>query len=194
MGRLGRARQSNQRADAQFESNHPGRGVSHADAAAIADSDHRRYAMTRHSRLAHLLVCFMLIGMAALLLACGVGGLTAGRPPRWACPSPTPLPWGEGGPIKEQIALPTAVPSGPQEYENVYYAEWEREYGAGGSLLGAQDPPFNAPFPSPTPYSITGLNYTLGQRIEVWPFHVQVSAHSGAVVMLPGVAPNTQQL
>ena len=81
------------------------------------------------------------------------------------------------------------MPSGPQEYQNVYYAEWEREYGVGGSLLGGQDPPFGAPFPAPTPYSITGLNYTLGQRVEVWPFHVQVSAHGGAVVALPGVPP-----
>jgi cell wall-associated NlpC family hydrolase len=76
----------------------------------------------------------------------------------------------------------------------VYYAEWEREYGAGGSLLGAEEPPFGAPFPTPTPYTLIGLNYALGQRIEVWPFHVQVSARSGPVVTLPGVAPNTQQL
>ncbi len=145
-------------------------------------------------RARRLLITVVLFGLAGLVLACGVGGLTAGRPPRWACPSPTPLPFGPGGPIKEQNALPTALPSGPQEYEKVYYAEWEREYGAGGSLLSAQDPPFRAPFPSPTPYSITGLNYVLGQRVEVWPLHVQVSAHSGAVVALPGVAPNSQQL
>jgi cell wall-associated NlpC family hydrolase len=113
-----------------------------------------------------------------------VGGLNANRPPRWACPSPTPLPWGASGPVKERIAQPTAVPSGPQEYENVYYAEWEREYAALGG----------PPFPSPTPYSVVGLNYVLGQRVEVAPLHVLVTAHSGAVITLPGVAPNTQQL
>jgi len=150
--------------------------------------------MSRSLRSTRLLICIALVGLAGLLLACGVGGLTANRPPRWACPSPPPLPWGPSGPIKDRIALPTAVPFGPQEYENVYFVEWEREYGVGGSLLGAQDPPFGAPFPRPTPYSITGLNYTLGQRVEVWPFHVQVSAHGGAVVTLPGVAPNSQQL
>src|SRR6266508_1833034 len=116
--------------------------------------------MSKSLRCARLLICIALFGLAGLLLACGVGGLTAGRPPRWACPSPTPLPWGSGGPIKEQIALPTAVPSGSQEYENVYYAEWERGYGTGGSMLGGQDPHFNAPFPSPTRYSISGLTYT----------------------------------
>lgn len=130
------------------------------------------------------LLCSAIVSLTALLLACGVGGLTASRAPRWACPSPTPLPFGPSGPIKAQIALPTAVPSEPQEYQNVYFAEWEQEYGALGG----------PPFPSPTPYSITGLDYTLGQRVEVWPLHVQVAARSGAVVTLPTVAPNTQQL
>jgi cell wall-associated NlpC family hydrolase len=130
------------------------------------------------------LIGIALIGLTGLVIGCGVGGLTAGRPPRWACPSPTPEPWGPGGPIKDQIPLPTAAPSGPQSYENVYFAEWEQEYAALGG----------PPFPSPTPYSVVGLNYVLGQRVEVWPLHVMVSARSGDVVTLPGVAPNTQQL
>jgi cell wall-associated NlpC family hydrolase len=41
---------------------------------------------------------------------------------------------------------------------------------------------------------MVGLNYLLGQRVEVWPLHVTVSARSGPVVTLVGVAPNTQQL
>ena len=138
----------------------------------------------RSLRSTNLLICVALVGLAGLLLACGVGGLIAGQPPRWACPSPTPLPWGSRGPVKHRIALPTETPFGSQDYKNVYFAEWEQEY----AMLGGP------PFPSPTPYSITGLNYTLGQRVEVWPFHVQVSAHAGALVTLPGVAPNTQQL
>src|SRR5262245_10305260 len=140
--------------------------------------------MKRRQRAAKMLIVIALFGLASLAIACGVGGLAVGRPPRWACPSPTPRPWGPVGPIKDRILLPTAVPSGPQEYENVYYAEWEQEY----PTLGGP------PFPSPTPYGLTGLNYTLGQRVEVWPLHVTVSAHNGPIVSLPGVAPNTQQL
>src|SRR5262245_55034983 len=95
-----------------------------------------------------LLLCSALLGLAGLVLACGVGGLAAASPPRWACPSPTPQPWGPAGPIKDRIALPTAVPSGPQEYQNIYFREWEQEYAALGG----------PPFPSPTPYAMTGLN------------------------------------
>ena len=116
--------------------------------------------MSRYARSKQLLICLALIGLAGLLIACGVGGLTAAHPPRWACPSPTPKPWGARGPIKDRIELPTAEPSGPQEYKKVYYDEWEQEYGDLGG----------PPFPSPTPYSVTGLNYALGQRVEVWPF------------------------
>lgn len=140
--------------------------------------------MKRPLRSARALLVVAPFCLATLLIACGVGGLAAARPPRWACPSPTPKPWGPGGPIKERIPLPTVTPSGPQDYENVYYAEWEQEYAALGG----------PPFPSPTPYALTGLNYTLGQRVEVWPLHVLVTARSGPIVDLPGVAPNTQQL
>jgi hypothetical protein len=74
----------------------------------------------------------MLAGIALVLLfavsvSCGVGGLATTNAPRWACPSPTPKPWGAAGPVKLQIALPTAVPAGPQEYQDVYYEEWEQE-------------------------------------------------------------------
>src|SRR4051812_43148354 len=41
----------------------------------------------------------MLAGIALLLLlgfgvSCGVSGLATNSAPRWACPSPTPKPWG----------------------------------------------------------------------------------------------------
>ena len=63
----------------------------------------------------------ILAGIALVLLlgfgvSCGVGGLATNNPPRWACPSPTPKPWGAAGPVKLQIALPTTMPVGPQEY------------------------------------------------------------------------------
>jgi cell wall-associated NlpC family hydrolase len=118
-------------------------------------------------RLQRIGLLLTIAGMAGLILSCGVGGLTVGQPPNWACPSPTPRPFGTSGPIKQQIPLPTATPSGPQEYENVYYEEWEQEY-----------PGQRPPFPSPTPYALVGLNYTLGQRVAVFPLHVMVSAHS----------------
>jgi hypothetical protein len=130
----------------------------------------------------------MIAGVTLLLLflgtvGCGVGGLATGSAPSWACPSPLPRPWGPAGPIKEQIALPTAIPFGPQEYETVYYDEWEQEY-----------PDQGPPFPSPTPYAVVGTNYTFGQRVRIGPFHLTVSARTGTVVERPGVPPGTQQL
>jgi hypothetical protein len=73
----------------------------------------------RHRILAGIALLLLL----AFVVSCSVSGLATNSAPRWACPSPTPKPWGEAGPLKEQIALPTAIPVGPQEYEDVYYAE-----------------------------------------------------------------------
>src|SRR5690349_10156706 len=88
--------------------------------------------------------------LAVFVLGCGLGA-SAMRSPRWACPSPEPRPWGQAGPVKARLPLPTATPGGPQEYENVYYAEWEQEY-----------PDLGPPFPSPTPYAVVGTSYTFG--------------------------------
>jgi len=134
---------------------------------------------SRHRLLAGMALVFLL----AFGVSCGVGGLATGTAPRWACPSPTPKPWGAAGPVKLQVALPTAIPVGPQEYQNVYYAEWEQEYLDLGPV-----------FPSPTPYTVVGTNYILGQRVEVGPLHVLVDARPGAVVERPGVPVGTQQL
>src|SRR4051812_33683417 len=130
-----------------------------------------------------ILAGIALVLLLAFVVSCGVGGLATSSAPRWACPSPTPKPWGAAGPIKEQIALPTAIPIGPQEYQDVYYAEWEQEY-----------PDLGPVFPSPTPYTVVGTNYILGQRVEVGPLHVLVDARPGAVVERPGVPAGTQQL
>src|SRR5690242_5469464 len=103
------------------------------------------WLQVRHNRIIAGITLPLLL---SLLLSCGVaGGLTTGSPPRWACPSPLPKPWGPDGPIKAQIALPTAIPAGPQEYENVYYEQWEQEY-----------PNQGPPFPSPTPYTVVGTS------------------------------------
>jgi cell wall-associated NlpC family hydrolase len=130
-----------------------------------------------------ILAGIALVLVFAVSVSCGVSGLATNSAPRWACPSPTPKPWGEAGPIKEQIALPTAIPAGPQEYQDVYYEEWEQEY-----------PDLGPAFPSPTPYTVVGTNYILGQRVEVGPLHVLVDARPGAVVERPGVPAGTQQL
>lgn len=134
----------------------------------------------RHPRLVLASLC----GLCALLLACA-GTAPVARSPRWACPSPTPLPYGESGPVKRTWQECETNPvTGEQRCteHTEYYEQWEQEYGAGGSLLDGQPAVDNPPFPSPTPYSLTGTSYTLGQRIEVWPLYVMVTARSGALV------------
>jgi cell wall-associated NlpC family hydrolase len=131
----------------------------------------------------HVTAVLGFLVLLGLTLGCGVGGLSTATAPRWACPSPTPLPWGPAGPIKAQITLPTPIPAGPQEYEDVYYEEWEQEY-----------PELGPPFPSPTPYALVGTTYLLGQRVEIGNVHLTVNARPGEVVERAGVPPNTQQL
>jgi cell wall-associated NlpC family hydrolase len=119
-------------------------------------------------------------------LACGVAGVleTSGAP-RWACPSPTPKPWGTIGPVKEIIQHTRPISEGGDWEERVFWEQWEQEYpDAGGP-----------PFPSPTPYARVGGSYTLGQRVEVGPLHVTVSAVSGPIVTgRTGIPDGTRQL
>ncbi|HEU5086645.1 MAG TPA: NlpC/P60 family protein, partial [Roseiflexaceae bacterium] len=128
----------------------------------------------------------ILVGIApvvALLLACGMPvGISQG--PRWACPSPVPQPFGPDGPPKSERRVCQVDPvTGQQvchtEYE--YYEIWEQEYGPGGSLLAGQPAVQNGPFPSPTPYGRQGNTYTFGQRVELAPLHVVVTARNGAL-------------
>ena len=67
--------------------------------------------------------------------------------------------------------------------QTTYYEIWEQEYAVGGP-----------PFPSPTPYALVGTSFTFGQRIELWPMHVMVTARAAGVISEPGIAPNSQQL
>jgi len=124
--------------------------------------------------------------LALLILACGAAGVleTSGAP-RWACPSPTPRPWGTAGPVKEIIRHTRPISEGGDWEESIYYEQWEQEYpGAGGP-----------PFPSPTPYARVGGSYTLGQRVEVGPLHVTVGAEAGPVINgRPGIPDGTRQL
>lgn len=104
------------------------------------------------------------LALSLLLLACislpwdVSQGTVAQAVPRWACPTPTPKPYGEAGPIKERRAQPTAIPSGPHEYENIYYTIWEQEYGNLGN-----------PAPAPTPYTRSGSGFYLGQIVNLSP-------------------------
>jgi cell wall-associated NlpC family hydrolase len=128
-----------------------------------------------------------LVFIAALLLACGTGSLTASREARWACPSPTPWPYGTAGPVKREWQECTPDPiTGALvcETKREYYLEWEQEY---ASLGGP-------PFPSPTPYAIRGTTFLLGQRVEVGGFHVTADASADPLADRAGVAPGTQQL
>ena len=125
------------------------------------------------------------LGLLVVLLACDGGMLTAVRAPRWACPSPTPLPFGEAGPVKrEWQECPTIPVTGVQacETKREYYAEWEQEYGSAGG----------PPFPSPTPYAMNGTSYAFGQRVEVWPFHVLIDALVSTPLDGPAYPPDSQ--
>ena len=95
----------------------------------------------------------------------------------WACPSPTPLPYGEAGPVKgsEDVVDPI---TGVITTTDTYYKEWEQEYPTPGLSV----------YPSPTPYGYTGTTYTFGQRVLVAPLYATVDARAGAV------QPDGQQL
>lgn len=124
-------------------------------------------------RMLALLLIFPFLGF---ILACATSGVVATRPPRWACPSPTPLPWGADGPVKayEDCDCRTDPLTGRRRCDEcpIFFAEWEREY------PDAAGPPF----PSPTPYALTGLSYVFDQRVEVWPVHALVSARAGTLL------------
>ncbi len=124
--------------------------------------------------------------LALLVLACGAAGVleTSGAP-RWACPSPTPRPWGTAGPVKEIITHTRPISEGGDWEEYIFWEQWEQEY------PDASGPPF----PSPTPYARVGASYTLGQRVEVGPLHVTVGAEAGRVVSgRTGIPDGTRQL
>ncbi len=124
------------------------------------------------------LLALIALGVAVpLLLACTVG-VSVNRAPRWACPSPTPQPWGTAGPVKDVIHHTRPITEGGDWDEPVYFQEWEQEYADRGG----------PPFPSPTPFALVGTSYVFGQRVEAWPLHVQVTASAGPVIS------DTQQL
>jgi hypothetical protein len=133
-----------------------------------------------------LLPLLVILLVLPLVLACGAAGvLETNGAPRWACPSPTPKPWGPAGPVKEVIRHTRPISEGGDWEETIYWEQWEQEYpNAGGP-----------PFPSPTPYARVGASYTLGQRVEIGPLHVTVSASAGPVITgRTGIPDGTRQL
>lgn len=78
--------------------------------------------------------------------------------PRWTCPTPTPQPYGEAGPIKgyDTTVDPT---SGIATEVPLYYEQWERENFDGGG----------APFPSPTAEVREGTSFLFGQLVNLSP-------------------------
>jgi cell wall-associated NlpC family hydrolase len=131
-----------------------------------------------------LLLLLGTLGCLLPMLACGFAATPIRTPmtqdsPSWACPSPTPLPWGEAGPVKESRSRPTVTPVGPVEDEDTYYAAWEREYGPGGSLLDGQPAFRGPPFPAPTPYGLLGSTFSLGQRVKLPPLYALVTVANG---------------
>jgi cell wall-associated NlpC family hydrolase len=133
-----------------------------------------------------LRILFSIPLLALLVLACGVAGvLETNGAPRWACPSPTPLPWGTTGPVKAIITHTRTITEGGDWDEYLFWEQWEQEYAEAGG----------PPFPSPTPYARVGANYTLGQRVEVGPLHVTVGAEAGPVITgRTGIPDDTRQL
>ncbi len=131
-----------------------------------------------------MMVVVLISSVSLLFLACGTASTVITSAPRWACPSPTPRPFGVDGPVKEVITHTRPITEGGDWEEELFYERWEQEYGPLGG----------PPFPSPTPYAAVGTAYVFGQRVEAWPFHIQVTAQAGPVVTLPGVAADQQQL
>ncbi len=114
-------------------------------------------------RASRILVACTCLALASLLLACvtlpwqASQGMTAVAIPRWACPTPTPKPYGEAGPLKGYEDGAPDPTTGIPEQKPVYYQEWEQEDFDGS----------DAPFPAPTPYTKTGSNFYMGQLVNL---------------------------
>jgi len=111
-----------------------------------------------------LVVCTCLV-LASLLLACVTlpwqmsAGTSAAAIPRWACPTPTPKPYDQDGPVKGYHDGAPDPTTGIPNHEPIYYQVWEQEdFDANG-----------APFPAPTPYTKTGGTFYIGQLVNLTP-------------------------
>jgi len=112
-----------------------------------------------------ILAAFISLTLANLLLACVTlpwamsEGTTAQTIPRWSCPTPTPKPYGEAGPVKAYEEGPPDPTTGIPQQEPIYYEQWEQEDFDGSGT----------PFPAPTPYAKVGSSFYLGQIVNLTP-------------------------
>lgn len=110
------------------------------------------------------------LALSLVVLACATGGrMPAGTQARWACPSPTPRPWGPNAPPKEVIRHTRPISEGGDWEEWISWREWEQEYPTPGLSV----------YPSPTPYGFTSITFTFKQLVEIAPLHVAVDASAG---------------
>lgn len=105
------------------------------------------------------------LALASMLLACVTlpwqmsQGTATAAIPRWVCPTPTPHPYGEAGPVQRYEDGAPDPTSGIPQQEPVYYQQWEQEdFDSGG-----------APFPAPTPNTKIGSNFYMGQLVNLTP-------------------------
>src|SRR6266540_4515291 len=93
IGGLGRRAKRDHGALVRPEHDSSGQSVSDADPRPV------RWCMWLQSSRHRLLAGMALLLLLAMSVSCGVGGLATSSAPRWACPSPTPKPWGAAGPV-----------------------------------------------------------------------------------------------
>ncbi len=99
------------------------------------------------------LVLLVLLSCNVTSVARPAGSSAAGAQPRWACPTPTPLPFGPDGPVKSTRVITV---DGVPQVENEWFAKWQQEYGELGD-----------PAPAPTAYSRQGGPFFLGQLVNL---------------------------
>lgn len=126
--------------------------------------------------LSRCITACALLSLSLLLLSCitlpwqlseGASSDAVPSVPRWACPTPSPVPFGEAGPVKAREDGQPDPTTGVVEQKTIYYAEWEQE-----DFDGNGDP-----FPAPTPFTKTGAGFYLGQLVNLSPsLDVQATA------------------
>jgi cell wall-associated NlpC family hydrolase len=111
----------------------------------------------RHAHIALLFVALMPLLLGCEWLLSLASSPVSSTIPRWACPTPTPKPYGDDGPVKGYHDGAPDPTTGIPKQEPEYYEKWEQEY---GNLGGP-------PFPAPTPYTKSGTVFYLGQLVNL---------------------------
>lgn len=147
-------------------------------------------AVREHNARSARTVLLWLFPALLVLLSCAIvpefGSASLDSRPRWACPSPTPLPYGAEGPRRPDCCCERDEDGDCESRDcpECYLYEWEQEYGSNlpcdgcGQLLRGQPAFEGPPFPSPTPFHWKGTNYVFGQRVELDPLYATMSVSS----------------